>query len=111
MYQYKAIIRKVIDGDTVDAEVDVGFSISVKHRFRVNNFDAPETWRPKTEAERVHGEQAKMKAIELLEGEPVIMTTYKLDIYGRYAADIMLYDGRDFATVMTELGLAKLEVY
>lgn len=111
MYHYKAIIRKVIDGDTIDATVDVGFSISINHRFRVHNFDAPESWRPRTEVEKIHGEAAKAKAIELLEGKTVTMTTYKLDIYGRYAADIMLADGRDFATVMTELGMAKLETY
>lgn len=111
MYNYKAVIKNVVDGDTVDAEVDVGFSISVKHRFRIEGFDAPESWRPKTDAEREHGERAKLMAIELLLNKTVMMNTYKLDIYGRYSADIILPDGRDFATVMIELGLVKLEAY
>lgn len=111
MYNYKAIIRKVIDGDTVDATVDVGFSISINHRFRIHNFDAPESWRPKTEAEKIHGEAAKAKAIELLEGKTVTMNTYKLDIYGRYSADIILADGQDFAALMTALGFAKAGAY
>jgi len=35
MYEYKAIINKVIDGDTVDLIVDLGFNISIKKKFRV----------------------------------------------------------------------------
>lgn len=110
MYNYKALIVRVVDADTFDAEVDVGFSIKVKHRFRVNNYDAPEIWRPKTDAERIHGEEAMITALRLLTGE-VIMTTYKLDIYARYAADVTLPDGRDYATVMKHLGFEKQTYY
>jgi micrococcal nuclease len=111
VYHYRARITRVVDGDTFDAIVDVGFSIHIAHRFRVNNFDAPELWRPKTEAERTHGQLAKAKAIELLEGQTVEMTTYKLDIYARYAADITLSDGSDYATVMRESGFEKMIMY
>lgn len=69
MYNYKAIILRIVDGDTVDAQVDVGFSIFINHRFRIHNFDAPESYRPKTLAEKEHGEVAKLKAMELLEGK------------------------------------------
>lgn len=111
MYTYKAIVTRIVDADTVDMEVDVGFSISVRHRFRINNFDAPETWRPKSEAERQHGVKAIELATQLLQGKQLIINSYKLDIYARYAVDIILPDGRDFATVMMDAGMEKLITY
>jgi micrococcal nuclease len=43
MYHYKVKrILKVVDGDTVDVEIDLGFGISVSHRIRLKNINAPE---------------------------------------------------------------------
>lgn len=42
MYQYKMEIKKWIDGDTVDAVVDLGFFVSISVRFRIMEIDAPE---------------------------------------------------------------------
>jgi micrococcal nuclease len=55
MYEYKAEVLRVVDADTFDLLVDVGFSITLKERFRLNGVDAPESWRPKTKAEGEHG--------------------------------------------------------
>lgn len=66
MYTYDALIVRVVDGDTVDAEVDLGFSLKYNARFRIKGLDTPETWRPKSEAERVHGKAATGFATELL---------------------------------------------
>lgn len=107
MYTYRALVENVVDGDTMDLAVDVGFSVTFRHRFRVAKYDAPESWRPKTEAERDHGKLARAMAIKLLQGKTVTVTTYKEDVYARYSADITLPDGRDFATVMKELGFVK----
>lgn len=107
MYTYKAKIENVVDGDTMDVLVDCGFSIWVRHRFRIANYDAPESWRPKTEEERVQGNLAKVKATELLLNQEVTVRTYKEDVYARYSADVVMSDGRDFATVMKELGFVK----
>jgi micrococcal nuclease len=41
-YIYTATITKIIDGDTVDAIVDLGFSVQTKIRFRLNGIDTPE---------------------------------------------------------------------
>ena len=35
MYDYKAKLVKVVDGDTIDAEIDLGFDVSVKKRIRL----------------------------------------------------------------------------
>lgn len=42
MYEYRASVVKVVDGDTVDFNVDMGFHITVQDRFRLNGIDTPE---------------------------------------------------------------------
>ena len=42
MYQYSFSFTKVIDGDTVDGVIDLGFGISLKERIRLAGIDAPE---------------------------------------------------------------------
>ncbi len=111
MYKYKAKIINIVDGDTVDAEVDVGFSITIKHRFRILNLDTPETWRPKSEAEREHGKRATIRATELLFNSKVTLISHKLGIYGRYIAEIILENGEDYAKKMINEGFQKLPSY
>jgi len=111
-YEYKGIVDRVVDADTVDATIDVGFGIYVKQRFRIDGFDAPETWRPRNESEKRHGEAATHRALELLLEEDLIFLTSKTaGIYGRYGAQILLEDERDYAEVMVEEGFAKKDVY
>lgn len=42
MYQYASKLVKVVDGDTVDLSVDLGFMVSVLERFRLEGINAPE---------------------------------------------------------------------
>ena len=111
MYTYNANILRVVDGDTVTAEVDLGFSIKRKEKFRIAEFDAPESWRPKTNSERAHGNEAKSRAKELLENQEVTIKTGKQGKYGRYIAYIILPDGRDYATTMINEGFSKRDSY
>ena len=46
MYKYKAKIAKVVDGDTVDFDVDLGFNVSIKIRTRLLDVDTPERGHP-----------------------------------------------------------------
>lgn len=111
MYEYKATVLRVVDGDTYDIDVDLGFSARIKHRFRLNGIDTPETWRPRNEAEREHGEKAAEFVRGLIEGKTITLCSHKLGIYGRYDADITLSDGRDLATVLIEEEFEKLDRY
>ena len=43
MYEYNAKLIRVIDGDTVDASIDLGFDVWVKKRIRLHGIDAPES--------------------------------------------------------------------
>ena len=42
-YQFKAELIKVVDGDTIDADIDLGFDISVHKRIRLAGIDSPES--------------------------------------------------------------------
>ena len=111
-YKYKGIVLRVVDADTVDAKLDLGFGITINRRFRIDAFDAPETWRPRNEAEAEHGERATRRAIELLMNQELIFITSKTaGIYGRYGAQIFLPDGRDYANLMIYEGFEKRSEY
>ncbi len=111
-YKYKGKIIRVVDADTVDARLDLGFGIIMEQRFRIDNFDAPETWRPRNEAEKDHGKEATRRAIALLtDKELLFMTSKTPGIYGRYGAQIFLGDGRDYSEVMIKEGFAKQDEY
>ena len=111
MYNYKAFVQRVVDGDTFDADVDLGFGITLSFRFRLNDIDTPETWRPKSNAEREHGELATARVKELIEGKEIIIYSYKLGIYGRYSADVYLLSGISLADLLKEEGFEKKDSY
>ena len=65
MYVYKAKLDRVVDGDTVDANIDLGFDISINKRIRLAGIDTPET-RTRNKEEKVKGLASKSRLIELL---------------------------------------------
>jgi micrococcal nuclease len=86
MYEYRAKLIRVVDGDTVDLEIDLGFSMTCRDRFRLNGIDTPERGKPGYEA-------AKCRLREFLECcstiENILVVTEKAkEKYGRYLADI-----------------------
>ena len=58
MYTYKIKLDRVLDGDTIDATIDLGFDISVKKRIRFQGINAPES-RTKDLEEKAKGLAAK----------------------------------------------------
>lgn len=86
LYTYAATVRKVIDGDTLDLRIDVGFSIKLYDRFRLNGIDAPEM-------DTQEGKFAKQFLIDYLSHCPLMIvrtTKQKEEIYGRWLADIFV---------------------
>lgn len=110
MYTYKGTIKRIIDADTMDAEIDVGFNIKVNVRIRIKGYDAPESFRPSCDTEKEHAIKATEKAKELLIGE-LIFKTYKEGVYNRYIADIIINGDINYANQMQELGFSKLDKY
>ena len=60
MYTYKAKVTRVVDGDTVDALIDLGFDTHVKKRIRLYGMDAWES-RTRNKEEKVKGLAAKAR--------------------------------------------------
>jgi micrococcal nuclease len=90
IYIYKAELIRVVDGDTVDLIIDLGFDTSRKERFRLYGIDAPEM-------NTLAGKAAKAwlwEALQPLEAIYVqtvqLETKAKRDKYGRFLA--VLYD-------------------
>jgi len=91
MYQYKIKkINRVIDGDTVDLDIDLGFGVTITQRVRLLHIDAAEI-RTKDLEEKERGLEAKDWLEKELsrEGEWVINTT-KDDKYGRILGELYL---------------------
>ena len=91
MYHYKIKkITKVIDGDTIDVDIDLGFGITISHRVRLKGIDAAET-RTKDLKEKAEGLAAKewVKKELSREGEWIIETTKEYK-YGRILGTLYL---------------------
>ena len=74
MYEYKCKVLKVVDGDTVDVDIDLGFGVWLhKERVRIMGIDTPES-RTSDKVEKVFGLAAKERLISLL-GENAILDT------------------------------------
>lgn len=91
MYHYSAIVRKVIDGDTLEIDIDLGLSVWVKkERIRLYGINTPEVYGVKKgSVEWQSGNQASefVKA-NLKENDELIVETIKdaKEKYGRYLA-------------------------
>jgi len=84
MYEYKAKLIRVVDGDTVDAMIDCGFSMFRKDRIRLLGIDAPES-RTRDLEEKKLGLAAKARLKELIkEGENEFLIKTSVDKKGKY---------------------------
>lgn len=99
MYEYAASLIRVVDGDTVWLDVDLGFGVSRKDSFRLYGINAPELSTPA-------GPPASQHLLELL-GFPITVRTIKdkREKYGRYLATIIC-NGIDVNQKMIDDGFA-----
>lgn len=74
MYEYRTKLIKVVDGDTVDVDIDLGFGVWLKdERVRIMGIDTPES-RTRDKVEKVFGKAASKRLKELLGPKPVLRT-------------------------------------
>ena len=104
----KAQVTKVVDGDTFDAYVDLGFTAWVKVRFRLRGIDCPEI-NSGIASERDRGHLARLRAIELLTipTNIVHVKSFKSGVYNRWEADVILADGSSLADILIAEGHVK----
>jgi len=113
MYVYKAVVKRWVDGDTVDVDIDLGFSVILRdQRVRLFGVDAPET-RTRDLDEKERGLATKEYCIKMApEGSAVVLRSYKdaRGKFGRILAEILVMDGpieRNLNALLVEEGYAE----
>lgn len=108
MYEYRCVVAAVVDADTIDAVVDLGFHVAVSTRLRLDGIDAPERY---TE----EGKTATAYLVSLLSAPsgggwlPLTARTRKdrTEKFGRMLAVLILPDGTDVNAEMVRAGHAR----
>lgn len=104
-FVYKAILERVIDGDTIDVTLDLGFDVKLhKQRCRLAGIDTPES-RTRNLAEKALGLKAKERLIELCEG-PIMIKSLGKGKYGRILAVPYTEDEIDMCKALVDEGHA-----
>lgn len=97
MYEYKAIVVNVVDGDTVDLDIDLGFGTWIKNeRVRLTGIDTAES-RTRNLTEKSWGLAAKQRIIDLTSSEEFVILKTLKDETGKY--------GRVLGTLYTPNGV------
>jgi micrococcal nuclease len=112
MYEYKAHVTKIVDGDTVDVDIDLGFGIWMKdERVRIMGIDTPES-RTSDKVEKIFGLAAKNRLKGIL-GKTTTLKTFAAkdgeDMkgkFGRILGDFIAEDGRMVTDIMISEGHA-----
>ena len=95
MHEYNCTIRRVVDGDTVDVDIDLGFGIWIHNeRVRLYGIDTPES-RTRDLEEKKAGLFAKGVVLHYLpEGSKQVLRTHKDKVgkYGRVLGEFVIYD-------------------
>jgi len=114
MYEYNANITNVVDGDTYDMDIDLGFHGHIHERIRVLDLETPK----KRGEERELGEIVTTWADENLFDRDVIIRTevelaQKQDSFGRWLAEVVLtddeFEGQTITEIMSRLRVNKLQ--
>ena len=93
MFEYFCKVNRVVDGDTIDVTVDLGFDIPQSARVRMMGIDTPES-RTRNLEEKALGLASKARLKELLKGKKVKIETSKegKGKFGRILADVITID-------------------
>ena len=101
MYTYNIKLDRVIDGDTIDAIIDLGFDVSIKKRVRFSGINTPESQTRDLE-EKARGLAAKDRVKQLLEGcNTIQLTSHGVWKYGRCLGELRIdvVDGQEKLTL------------
>tara|TARA_B100000131_G_scaffold142322_2_gene138482 strand:+ start:2149 stop:2535 length:387 start_codon:yes stop_codon:yes gene_type:complete len=102
---YNAELERVVDGDTIDITIDLGFNVKLhKQRCRLAGIDTPES-RTKDLAEKALGKKASARLKELC-GKKLKIKSLGKGKYGRILAIPYTGDGQDICKILIEEGHA-----
>ena len=106
MYEYRCKVNKVIDGDTVDVDIDLGFGIILTdERVRIMGIDTPES-RTRDKIEKLFGLASKKRLKKLLSKQCVLKTEINKNgedmkgKFGRVLGDFVASDGRMITDIL-----------
>jgi len=104
MHEYKAKIRRFIDGDSVDVDIDLGFGIVLaKQRIRLYGIDTPES-RTRDKEEKFYGKLAAQFLKDQCKKSSCITLKTHLDMKGKYGRILgeIIVDGVNINQLMIE---------
>jgi len=109
MYEYRAYVNRVVDGDTVDVDIDLGFGVMLKdERVRIMGIDTPES-RTSDKVEKIFGLASKERLKELLGKETILKTQINKDgedmkgKFGRILGDFIVEEWEGQPRLVTEI--------
>jgi len=110
MYEYKARLIRVIDGDTIDADIDLGFGVWVRQRVKLYGINTPDS-KSKDPEVRDKGIASRNKLIEILPREFVVQTILnKRGKFGRVLGNLFVqvdeHHKQNINDTMVEEGVA-----
>ena len=91
MYKYKITVLRLIDGDTLDALIDIGFSTHVKKRIRLMGIDTPES-RTRDLEEKARGLASKAHLKEMLKRNKgnITLKSHGVGKFGRCLGELFV---------------------
>ena len=93
MYEYRISVDRVIDGDTIDCWIDLGYNLKIHKRIRFAGVNAPET-RTRNKEEKKRGLIAKEWLKDKLPvGSKCILKSYEYGKYGRVIGELFIVSG------------------
>lgn len=108
IYARNAKVVNIVDGDTFDGEVDLGFNVKLKERFRILGINAPE----KYGTSKQEGMRSKQYLMDTMLNKNIVLISNKMDGFRRYLAEVYITnaDGSQskLGDLMLEAGMADL---
>ena len=83
MYEYKCKVKRVVDGDTMDVILDLGFDVLHSVRVRLAGIDTPES-RTRDLDEKARGKLSKAYLKESIKGKKIVLKTKLKDSRGKF---------------------------
>lgn len=101
LWNYKATVVNVVDGDTIDATIRIGFLLTTTQRLRFLGVNCPEVHGPTRSAGLAAAEFTRQSLL----GKDVVVHTEKDDVFGRWLA-VVYVDGASFNQRLLDEGFA-----
>ncbi len=95
MYEYEIKVLRVVDGDTIDAQVDLGFKVHHNIRIRLYGINAPEA-RTRDLEEKKRGKAATARVEEIIQkADKIILKSHGIGKFGRCLGEITIINFED----------------